>query len=63
MSRKKWTYTQRINALANRKRKAEPARKAEQRRQLSDLKGEQARLKAEAEQRRSQRPIEVPPEP
>lgn len=66
---RKWTHAQRLNALAIRKEKAEPARKAQQRRQAAELRDEQARLKDEAAARREARsidpdePIEVVEEP
>lgn len=52
---KKWTHAQKLNALADRARKAEPARKAHQRREAKVLRSEQARLKAEAAARRKAR--------
>lgn len=61
MARKKWTHAQKLHALAGRKGKAEPARKAEQRRKIASLRDEQQRLKDEAAARRSAGSIEVPP--
>lgn len=61
MPRKKWTHAQKLNALAARRGKAEPARKAEQRRIVASLRDEQQRLKDEAAARRSARSIKVPP--
>lgn len=55
---KKWTYKQRINASAGRKIRAEPARRAEQRRVTAELRTEQARLKDEAAARREARSME-----